>query len=88
MIGRQYVFERQICRCHLRLHFDVRVFLNSSYDPAHSHDPRRRPATLSAIISFKTLIMTPSIVRYKIIANHKPDGAFSHEDSKGKGTDP
>ena len=45
-------------------------------DPAHSHDPRRRPATRSAIISFEKLSMRLSSLRCQFIASHKPDVAF------------
>jgi hypothetical protein len=51
---------------HQRLHLGARVAI-----PAHSHDPRRRPAIRSAMINFKKLSTTSSSLRGQFIASHK-----------------
>ena len=51
-------------------------------DPAHSHDPRRRPATRSAIISFKKLSMRLSSLRLPVHCVSQARRCVSHEGSK------
>ena len=63
-----YAAERRIVDEHQRLHF-VGLALANPRHPVHSHDPRIRHATRSAIISFKKLRTRRSSLRSQFIAS-------------------